>query len=72
MAQRTIVGMAKLIVLGMAVQLLVIIYVFYQSYQGRVDVIKHERAVCAKLIEGAEPPVDLKCNEAIPKASLLP
>lgn len=72
MTRRTIVGMAKLIVIGMAVQLLVIVYVFYQSYKGRADVIQHERAVCAKLVEGAEPPVDLKCEEAIPKARLFP
>lgn len=72
MAQRTIVGMAKLIVLGMAVQLLVIVYVFYQSYKGRADVIEHERAVCTKLVEAAEPPVDLTCDEAIPKARLFP
>lgn len=41
-------SLAKLIVIGMAVQLLVIGYVFYQSYQGRSDLVDSQRAGCAR------------------------
>lgn len=40
--------LGKLIILGMAVQLAVIIYMFYQSYQGRADLIRSQRAGCER------------------------
>lgn len=40
--------MARLIVLGMIVQLFVIGYVFYQSYEGRVHVVVAQRAGCER------------------------
>jgi hypothetical protein len=41
-------GLAQLVVIGMAVQLLVIGYVFYQSYQGRNDVVSSQRQGCER------------------------
>lgn len=40
--------LGKLILLGMAVQLIVIVYVFYQSYKGRSDLIHTQRAGCER------------------------
>jgi hypothetical protein len=48
MAKETGRSLAKLIIIGMCVQLLVIGYVFYQSYQGRVDVVNSQRAGCER------------------------
>lgn len=47
-ARNTVIGLAKLILIGMCVQLLVILYVFYQSYEGRVDVVTTQRAGCER------------------------
>lgn len=41
-------SLAKLILIGMTVQLLVIGYVFYQSYSGRVDVVESQRKGCKR------------------------
>jgi hypothetical protein len=40
--------LGKLIIIGMAVQLMVIGYVFYQSYKGREDVVLNARAGCER------------------------
>lgn len=41
-------SLAKLIIIGMIVQLAVIGYVFYQSYQGRADVVDSQRGGCER------------------------
>lgn len=48
MTNKTGRSLAKLILIGMAVQLMVIGYVFYQSYQGRADVVSNQRAGCER------------------------
>lgn len=48
MTDRTALNLGKLIIIGMAIQLLVIGYVFYQSYQGRSDVIHSQRLGCSR------------------------
>jgi hypothetical protein len=40
--------LGKLIVIGMGIQLVVIAYVFYQSYQGRSDVVDAQRNGCER------------------------
>lgn len=45
---KNILRLAKLIVIGMLVQLLVIGYVFYSNYQGRKDNVKSLRAGCER------------------------
>lgn len=40
--------MGVLIVIGMIVQLSVIVYVFYSSYEGRKDLVKSQRAGCER------------------------
>lgn len=40
--------MAKLILIGMVVQLLVISYVFYNTYDGRVNTVKAQRRGCER------------------------
>lgn len=40
--------MAKLIVIGMLVQLLVIGYVFYQGFTGRQDIVHSQRLGCKR------------------------
>jgi hypothetical protein len=37
-----------LIIIGMFVQLAVVGYVFYQSYEGRVDLVRAQRAGCER------------------------
>src|SRR4051812_48597046 len=41
-------ALGRLIIIGMVVQLVVISYVFYQSYQGRADVVDNQRAGCER------------------------
>lgn len=48
MTRQTGKSLAKLIVIGMMVQLLVIGYVFYQSYVGRSDLVDSQRAGCER------------------------
>ncbi len=48
MSNKNAYSLAKLILIGMAVQLLVIGYVFYQSYKGREDVVLSARAGCER------------------------
>lgn len=40
--------LARLLVIGMLINLGVIGYVFYSSYQGRVNVVKAQRAGCER------------------------
>jgi hypothetical protein len=40
--------LGKLILIGMAIQLLVIGYVFFQSYKGRENVVLHAREGCER------------------------
>lgn len=40
--------LVKIILIGMIVQLLFIVYVFYQSYEGRVRVVNAQRAGCER------------------------
>jgi len=47
-SDRTAHNLARLIIIGMLVQLLVIGYVFYSSYQGRVATVKAQRAGCER------------------------
>lgn len=42
------VGLVKVILTVLAVQMLVVGYVFYQSYQGRTDVVFAQRAGCER------------------------
>lgn len=46
LTRRTGAALVKLIITGMVVQLLVVGYVFYQSYQGRRDLVDDQRAAC--------------------------
>lgn len=48
MSAKTAHNLGILIVIGMIVQLAVIGYVFYASYQGRVNTVTAQRAGCAR------------------------
>lgn len=48
MTRSTARSLAQLIVIGMAVQLAVIGYVFYTSYSGRSALVKSQRAGCER------------------------
>ena len=41
-------NLTMLVVTGLIVQILVIGYVFYQSYQGRVEIVHAQRAGCER------------------------
>lgn len=40
--------LVQLILIGFLLQLMVICYIFYQSYQGRVDIVHSQRAGCER------------------------
>ena len=42
------INLAKLILIGMAVQLVVILYVFYTDYEGRKDLVRASREGCER------------------------
>lgn len=48
MTRQTATQLTKLILIGMGIQLLVIGYVFYQSYTGRVDLVDSQRSGCVR------------------------
>lgn len=45
---RTAHSLALLMVVGMAVQLLVVFYVFYSNYQGRANAVEAQRSGCER------------------------
>ena len=55
MSDKAIVGLVRLLILVMVLQLVIVGYVFYSNYQGRQDLVKSQRAGCerGKLDRGA-------------------
>ena len=48
MSNQTAYNLAKLALVVLGIQLCVIGYVFYQSYQGRVDIVRTQRLGCER------------------------
>lgn len=63
--------LAQIVVIGMIVQIVVIAFTFWSSYQGRVDLQTNMRRACYER-NLAAPSNQINCHKAFPKATLFP
>lgn len=64
MDSKTMVYLARLIVLGMAVQLAVIVFVFYRDYQGRVNLVAAQQRGCERYKQDRKDNADFQIAHA--------
>jgi hypothetical protein len=70
MNQKTQRQVVRLIIVAMIINLLIIGYVFFQSYQGRADVVQHSREGCQRaLLDRKDNAIGWRIAEAARRAA---